>query len=48
MSSNLIPNWNWEGTRLSYGSAAETDYTNEDMIGEFLMGGCDAGPSTQP
>ncbi|CAI8596786.1 unnamed protein product [Vicia faba] len=48
MSSNPIPNWNWEGTRLSYDSAAETDYTNEDMIEEFLMGGCDARPSTQP
>ncbi|CAI8617218.1 unnamed protein product [Vicia faba] len=37
MSSSPIPNWNWEGTRLSYDSAVETDYTNEDMIEEFLM-----------
>src|ERR1043165_6951397 len=43
-----LPNWNFEGTRLSYGSAAEPTFINDDMITTFLMNDNDAGPSTQP
>lgn len=46
MPLTIQPNWNNEGTRLSYGSAATNKEFNDDMVTEFMNPRNDARPSS--